>query len=121
MDIPIGESLEEAIETAAALVGFSRADDIAKTLLALAQDKNQQPDLAEAIDGLCDTIVVSYGAAVEMGVDLELFYDEVMRTNMAKVDGPMRADGKRLKPEGWQPPRILEMLEADVGARGRGR
>jgi predicted HAD superfamily Cof-like phosphohydrolase len=45
-----------------------------------------------------------------LGCDLDPFFREVHRTNMAKVGGPIRADGKRLKPEGWQPPRIREML-----------
>jgi predicted HAD superfamily Cof-like phosphohydrolase len=30
---------------------------------------------------------------------------------MAKAGGPTRADGKKLKPEGWEPPRIKEMLK----------
>ena len=69
-------------------------------------------DLVGAIDGLCDLLCVTYGAAVEFGVDLAPFWSEVHRTNMAKVGGPMREDGKRLKPDGWQPPRIAELLDA---------
>lgn len=45
-----------------------------------------------------------------LGIDLYPFYEEVHRTNMAKLGGPKRADGKQLKPDGWQPPRIAEML-----------
>lgn len=68
-------------------------------------------DLVEAIDGLCDLLYVVYGAAVTFGVDLEPFFDEVHRTNLNKVEnGSVRADGKLLKPEGWEPPRIAEML-----------
>ncbi len=29
---------------------------------------------------------------------------------MAKADGPLREDGKRLKPEGWEPPQLKNML-----------
>ena len=29
---------------------------------------------------------------------------------MAKVGGPIREDGKRLKPEGWEPPNITKVL-----------
>lgn len=72
-------------------------------------------DLVEAIDGLCDLLYVIYGAAAEFGVDLEPFFDEVHRSNMAKVGGPVRADGKRLKPEGWEPPRIAWMLRQISG------
>jgi predicted HAD superfamily Cof-like phosphohydrolase len=45
-----------------------------------------------------------------LGVDLYPFYQEVHKTNMAKLGGPKRADGKQLKPPGWSPPRIEEML-----------
>jgi predicted HAD superfamily Cof-like phosphohydrolase len=34
----------------------------------------------------------------------------VQRCNMLKSTGPVRSDGKRLKPEGWEPPRIRELL-----------
>jgi predicted HAD superfamily Cof-like phosphohydrolase len=67
-------------------------------------------DLVEAIDGMCDVIYVVMGTAVAFGIDLEPFFAEVHRTNMLKVGGATRADGKILKPEGWQPPRIAEML-----------
>ena len=64
------------------------------------------------IDGLCDLIYVALGTAVACGVDLEPFFDEVHRSNMAKFGGPIRDDGKILKPEGWEPPRIAELLRA---------
>lgn len=75
-----------------------------------ARKREMEPDLIEVIDGLCDTIVVSYGTAESIGIDLEPFYDEVMRTNMAKKDGPIDANGKRLKPPGWTPPDIRGVL-----------
>jgi predicted HAD superfamily Cof-like phosphohydrolase len=69
-------------------------------------------NLVEAIDGLCDLLYVVYGAAVSFGVDLEPFFDEVHRSNMTKLAGPRRADGKVLKGDAWQPPRIRELLSA---------
>jgi predicted HAD superfamily Cof-like phosphohydrolase len=39
-----------------------------------------------------------------MGVELEPFFDEVHGSNMKKVGGRVRGDGKQLKPEGWRPP-----------------
>jgi hypothetical protein len=72
---------------------------------------------AEVIDAMCDTIVVVHNTSNAMGIDLEPFYDEVHRTNMAKVGGPKDADGKQLKPEGWEGPRILELLSAEVATR----
>jgi predicted HAD superfamily Cof-like phosphohydrolase len=68
-------------------------------------------DLVGAIDGLCDILAVTYGAAAEFGIDLAPFWDEVHRTNMAKAGGPLREDGKRLKPPGWTPPDIAGVLQ----------
>lgn len=76
-----------------------------------AVDAIRRGDLVGAIDGLCDLLYVGYGAAVEFGVDLAPFWDEVHRTNMAKQGGHVRADGKRLKPPGWTPPDIAGLLD----------
>jgi len=102
LDLPIGDT--PAIrrpELRAALI----EEEAEETVWAI-----RQGNLVEAIDGLCDLIVVAYGAAAEFGIDLEPFWDEVHRTNMAKVGGPIREDGKRLKPAGWQPPDIAGIL-----------
>lgn len=69
-------------------------------------------DIVAVVDGLCDLLYVTYGFAVGFGIDLESFFDEVHRTNMLKCSGPKREDGKQLKPEGWQPPRIAAMLDS---------
>jgi len=65
---------------------------------------------AEVIDAICDCIVVLHNTSNAMGVDIEPFFDEVHRTNMQKAEGPLREDGKRLKPPGWKPPEIEKML-----------
>lgn len=66
---------------------------------------------AEVIDAICDTIVVLHNTSNAMGIDIEPFFDEVHRANMTKADGPVRKDGKRLKPAGFKPPRIMAMLK----------
>lgn len=81
-------------------------EEVAETLQAI-----QENDLVEAIDGLCDVLYVVIGTAVAFGVDIEPFFDEVHRTNMLKTTGPVRADGKRMKPEGWKPPDIIGLLQ----------
>lgn len=48
-------------------------------------------------------------AAEGVGVDLRPFFREVHRTNMHKLKGPKREDGKQLKPPDWKPPRIAAM------------
>ncbi len=49
--------------------------------------------------------------AAALGVDLRPFLMEVHRTNMHKLTGPKREDGKQLKPPGWKPPRIGAMYD----------
>jgi phosphoribosyl-ATP pyrophosphohydrolase len=68
-------------------------------------------DLIEAIDGICDLLYVTIGTAVEFGIDIQPFFDEVHRSNMAKEGGGKDADGKTLKPSGWAPPDIKGTLE----------
>ena len=72
----------------------------------------------EMIDAMCDILVVTYGAANAMGIDLEPYFAEVHRSNMAKAkDGKIirrECDGKVLKPDGWNPPRISEMLADEI-------
>jgi predicted HAD superfamily Cof-like phosphohydrolase len=77
----------------------------------------ERGDVVEMVDALCDLLYVTYGAAVDLGVDLEPFFDEVHRSNMAKVGGRRRADGKWLKPAGWTPPDVAGLLERLHGYR----
>lgn len=72
-------------------------------------------DMVETIDGLCDLIYVAYNAAESFGVDLEKYFAEVHRTNMLKEPNVIDEHGKRgLKPAGWEPPRIAEILAAET-------
>lgn len=75
----------------------------------LAQDKVEQ------LDALIDMLVVTIGALHSLGVDAEGAWNEVMRTNFAKIDtvtGKVlkRGDGKILKPQGWQPPSLEQYI-----------
>ncbi len=76
----------------------------------------ERRDRIAMIDALCDIVYVAYGAAVEMGIDLEPFFDEVHRSNMEKTGGAVRRDGKQLKPDGWEPPAILSLYERLYGS-----
>jgi predicted HAD superfamily Cof-like phosphohydrolase len=93
--------LEEAAEVASAILGR----EVAFTLGGAGEQS-----LVAAIDGLCDLVCVAYGTAVEFGIDLAPFWEEVHRSNLAKAGGPVRADGKALKPPGWRPPDIAGVL-----------
>jgi predicted HAD superfamily Cof-like phosphohydrolase len=71
-------------------------------------------NLVEVADGLADLIYVALGTALEYGIDLDPVFKEVHRSNMDKIPGNLREDGKILKPEGWQPPDIAGVLRDQV-------
>jgi predicted HAD superfamily Cof-like phosphohydrolase len=68
-------------------------------------------DMVGIVDGACDLIVVALGTICEMGIDIEPAWEAVNRANMAKIGGPVRADGKKLKPTSWQPPNIKGAIQ----------
>ena len=68
----------------------------------------------EVADALADLIYIACGTAASYGIPLNAIFEEVHRSNMAKlVDGkPLkREDGKIIKPEGWKPPDIEKIIE----------
>jgi predicted HAD superfamily Cof-like phosphohydrolase len=67
-------------------------------------------DLPGYADAIVDQIYVLIGRAVSSGIDLRPLWDEVQRANMAKVGGPVRSDGKQLKPKNWIGPDISGVL-----------
>lgn len=71
-------------------------------------------DILAIADGAVDSIVVILGAMISAGIDIRPIWDEIHRTNLAKKGGPFRADGKRMKPEGWLPPDIAPIIEAQI-------
>jgi predicted HAD superfamily Cof-like phosphohydrolase len=63
------------------------------------------------LDALIDILVVTIGAIHSMGADAEGAWNEVMRSNLDKIDPESgtvlkRGDGKVLKPAGWTPPNL---------------
>lgn len=80
------------------------------------QEAVEADDRKEQLDALIDILVVTIGAVIQGGFEGEGAWDEVMRTNFAKIDPDTgkvrkREDGKVLKPEGWQPPNLDPFLE----------
>ena len=77
-------------------------------------DAEENADIVEIADALADIIYIACGTAVSYGIPLDKVFEEVHRSNMAKlVDGKVlrRADGKVQKPEGWTPPDIAGILK----------
>ena len=72
-------------------------------------------DRVEQLDALVDILVVTMGAIRAGGFDGEGAWEEVMRTNFAKIDPDTgkvrkREDGKVLKPEGWKAPELAPFV-----------
>jgi predicted HAD superfamily Cof-like phosphohydrolase len=75
-------------------------------------------DRVEQLDALIDILVVTAGALHSLGVNAEGAWKEVMRSNFDKVDAitgrvKKREDGKVLKPEGWEPPRLAKFVRSE--------
>jgi predicted HAD superfamily Cof-like phosphohydrolase len=67
------------------------------------------------LDAVIDQIVVLIGYAISCGYDIEGAWQEVMRSNMAKIDPDTgrvrrREDGKILKPPQWLPPDLARFV-----------
>ena len=106
--------LEEVQETVQAC-GYAVAMDVGTGKLRVRPAASHVPSLEEALDGVCDVLYVLFGLALRLGFEPGLVagaWDEVTRANMDKANGPLREDGKRLKPEGWRGPDLLPLLVA---------
>ena len=73
-------------------------------------------DELEQLDALVDILVVTVGAIRAAGWDGEAAWNEVMKTNFAKIDAVTgkvikRSDGKVLKPEGWTAPELSQFID----------
>jgi len=79
------------------------------------RDAVKAKDEVEILDALIDIMVVTVGTAHAMGYDAEGAWNEVMKTNFAKIDPETgtvrrREDGKILKPVGWKAPELAPFL-----------
>ena len=75
------------------------------------QDKNE----VEQLDACMDLIWVTLGYCHMKGYDVQGAWNEVLRSNMKKLDPKTqkvirREDGKILKPEGWTPPDLTKFI-----------
>ena len=80
------------------------------------QEALEANDRQEQLDALIDILVVTIGAIHSGGFDAEGAWNEVMRTNFAKIDPATgkvrkREDGKVLKPEGWTAPELAQFVK----------
>lgn len=75
------------------------------------QEAMQSKDLPNMAKELADLLYVVYGTAVSLGIDMEPVFKEVHRSNMSKVGGHKREDGKWVKPPTYSPASLEAILE----------
>ena len=73
-------------------------------------------DEVEMLDACMDMIWVILGFCIMKGYDVEGAWNEVARSNLAKINPETgkvikREDGKVLKPEGWTPPSLEQFVK----------
>jgi len=76
-------------------------------------DEENLEDIAKE---LADLLYVVYGTAISYGIDIRPIFNEVHYSNMQKEGGAYREDGKLLKPENWEKPRIESLLRDQMSA-----
>jgi predicted HAD superfamily Cof-like phosphohydrolase len=69
-------------------------------------------DLAAVAKELADLLYVVYGTAVSYGIEMAPVFREVHRSNMSKIGGYKREDGKWVKPPTYSPAAIEPILAA---------
>ena len=80
------------------------------------QEAMHEKDLPSIAKELADLLYVVYGTAVSLGIDMEPVFQEVHRSNMSKVGGHKREDGKWVKPPTYSPAQLDGLLAAQMGA-----
>lgn len=73
-------------------------------------------DLVALAKELADLLYVVYGTAVSYGIDMEPVFREVHRSNMSKVGGYKREDGKWVKPATYSPATLGPILQTQADA-----
>ena len=86
----------------------------ALTAVLQANSPIQPADVTEWVHELADLLYVTYGAILACGVDPDPIFAEVHRANLSKAGGPRRADGKILKPPGWQPADVRSVIKRQM-------
>lgn len=84
------------------------------------QEAMTAQDLPAVAKELADLLYVVYGTAVSYGVDMDPVFREVHRSNLSKVGGYKREDGKWVKPPTYSPadvkPLLARQMSGSVGS-----
>ena len=78
------------------------------------KDAIKDNDIVEVADALTDILVVTYGAGVAFGIDLDKCFEEVHRSNMSKLSQEGKAIynefGKVMKGPNYSPPDLKKFI-----------
>ena len=98
---------EEANETVKAMADYVKLTEENK----LDERKDAHKEI---LDGIGDTIVVSVGAALALGIDIEEVMKRIYASNMSKLDKDgkpiYREDGKVLKGPNFFNPNLVDLM-----------
>ena len=78
------------------------------------QEAMQGIDLSAMSMELAELLYVVYGTAVSLGIDMKPVFKEVHRSNMSKVGGYKREDGKWVKPPTYSPASLEAIISAQM-------
>ena len=78
------------------------------------QEAIQRQDLPSMAKELADLLYVVYGTAVSLGIDMEPVFKEVHRSNMSKVGGYKREDGKWVKSLTYSPASLDAIISTQM-------
>lgn len=96
---------------------YLRVDLIEEELEEL-KDAIAEDDFVGVVDALTDILYVTYGAGAAFGVNLDVTFNEVHRSNMSKLgeDGKpiFREDGKVLKGPNYTEPDLKAMIDGKL-------
>jgi len=107
---------QEACDQEVNCANYTMYLDLIKEEYEELQEAVEAGDKVEQLDALVDILVVTMGAIRTAGWDGEGAWNEVMKTNFAKIDPTTgkvrkREDGKVLKPEGWKAPELAQFIK----------
>ncbi|NLL75107.1 MAG: HAD family hydrolase [Erysipelothrix sp.] len=112
------DKFDHPVSETPVLMAKERAEKRYKWMLEEIDEFLEATDITEQADAMIDTIYFALGTLVEMGVVPEPLFNIVQHANMSKLweDGKphYNADGKTIKPEGWEDPheKLKKAIEA---------
>lgn len=104
------ELLEASLYVAQVRHGDEDWDNLQSEMLEMINECRVRVDLPELVDAMADLDYVIEGTRLAFGVNGKAIAEAVHRSNMAKIGGPIDANGKVQKPGGWTPPNIKALL-----------